>query len=118
MSTEPKSLRIAKLRNGAEEAFPLIALVTMQIRDLFEGKGWVPGEGPLPPVMVYELVAKARDRNHKFFGDIGKHLAKTTFFDDEEGHMHDSIRNIVISSFEGELTALQLINPLHESELL
>lgn len=112
--TDPNH-RTVKLRNGTEEFYPLVAVLTLTLRKLVSCDDYKVGD-PLPPVVIYELVAKARDRNHTVFTGIGEPLKALALFDTEEGAMHDSTRNIVLSSFEGELDDLKLVNPLHDSE--
>ena len=114
--TDPNH-RAVRLRNGAEEFYPLVAMHILVLRDMMEGKGWKIGQ-PLPAVVLYELVAKARDHSHRIFdAKIGEQLVSYKMFEDADGRMHGSTRNIVVSAFDGsELMDLRLVNPLHGSE--
>lgn len=62
-------------------------------------------------IVLYELVACCRDRNHQPFGNAGEKLAALELRR-EDGTIHESIRNIVLSAASGEGLDLTLGSPL------
>lgn len=89
-----------RLKNGTEEAAPLVATMLITLRLLATGQ----------PIHLYELVEKARNRSHVFWGDIGKQLAKMKLVE-VDGSMNDSIRNIVLSAVEGDGLEMRVVSP-------
>lgn len=61
--------------------------------------------------MAYELVMKCRDKNHQLFGNTGERLKKLRLIE-EDGSIHGSIRNIVLSSAEGEGLEMTFKSPV------
>ena len=98
-----------RLKNGIEEAKPLVAVVMLSLESLFkEGKG----------IVFYELVEICKDSNHKPWGTaIGEDLKNLSLASEVDGKwlVHDSIRNIVLSAAEGEGLDLRLVNPVAET---
>lgn len=88
-----------KLKNGSEEVEALVATTMMALRGLFDEK----------PMVVYELAMLARDRNHKPFGGMTADIETVGLV--QEGQMHGSIRNIVLSAVEGEGLEITLGDP-------
>jgi len=118
-----------KLKNGTEEALPLVRITMLSLSALIEKN----------PIAFYELVMKCRNQNHKFFGNTADELVKLSLvtesgrltsqevisigkrLDLKDGdsipeniqyHVHDSIRNIVLSAVEGEGLSMKLTNPI------
>ena len=87
-STKPETVT---LKNGASEVKGLVTVTMLMLHDLLQDK----------PIVFYELVMKARDPNHKFFGCSGDNL-KAVSLVQGNGQIHDSIRNIVLSAVKGE----------------
>jgi hypothetical protein len=98
-------MKIAKLRNGSEEALPLVAVTRMIVERLMEG---FPGA-----IDLYELVQKCRNPDHQFFGDSGKRLIAEGLVD-ASGHIHSSTRNIILSMATGEDLKMVFVNPVVE----
>lgn len=89
------------LKNGAAEFKPLVTVTMSSLRSLLQDK----------PIVFYELVMKSRDPNHKFFGRSGNDLKVLSLVQADE-RIHDSIRNIVLSSAEGEGLEMVLTSPI------
>jgi hypothetical protein len=98
-----KKMQIATLKNGSEEAMPLVVITQMIVNRLMEG---FPGV-----IDLYELVQKCRDRDHRFFGDSGKRLEAEGLVD-KGGGIHDSTRNIILSMASGEGLTMTFGNPV------
>lgn len=96
-------MNILKLKNGSEEAEPLVKGIMMILNQLMQG---LPGA-----IDAYELVEKCKDPSHKMFGDSEKHLIDIGLMDGL-GRIHDSIRNVVLSSAIGEGLELRFENPV------
>lgn len=94
-------MQMVRLKNGAEEAEPLVAVTMMSLRNLLQQS----------PIAFYELVMLCRKPGHKLFGNADKEL-KALSLVDPSGHVHDSIRNIVLSATSGEGLNLSLGSPI------
>jgi len=88
------------LKNGSEEAEPLVKVTMMSLRNLMETN----------LIAFYELVCLCRDGKHQLFGNTGEVLGKFSLV--SNGQVHDSIRNIVLSAAEGEGLDMRLTNPV------
>lgn len=93
-SQEPEAVT---LKNGATEFKPLVAATMLSLGKLLQDN----------PIAFYELTMKARDSKHEFFGNVGSEL-KLLALIQENGNLHDSIRNIVLSVVEGEGAMMRL----------
>lgn len=91
------------LKNGAEEALPLVDVAMLSLRTLMAEK----------PIVLYELVQLCRDRKHQLFGKSGDdlHALKLIEKHGDGVGVHDSIRNIVLSAVEGDGLEMALGNP-------
>lgn len=89
------------LKNGQEEARPLVVATMMALRSLMAEE----------PIVLYELVMKCRDRDHRFFGNTGERLQELALAQ-PDGSIHGSIRNIVLSATSGEGLDLVLHSPV------
>jgi len=98
-------MEMTTLKNGTEEAEPLVTITMMCLRDLM-------GSDPLA---VYELVMLARDRNHELFGNARQRLEARSLVQ-HDGRMHDSIRNIVLSAASGDGLDMVLQSPVAPQE--
>jgi hypothetical protein len=63
------------------------------------------------PMAVFDLVMKARDNNYQFFGDAEMRLQEHGLVE-KNGQIHESIKNIVLSAFEGEGIDIVFVNPV------
>lgn len=99
-------MEVVKLKNGKEEAKPLVATMMLILREMFQ----------TDPILAYELVQFARlGPKHQFFGNAGERLVERNLVDkraDGSYSMHDSTRNIVLSAVEGEDLDMKLVNPV------
>lgn len=94
------TMEIAKLKNGTEEAKHLIQMVMLSLQTLMQEN----------PIALYEVVMKARDSKHEFFGNTSEILRKLKLIQ-SDGSLHDSIRNIVNSAAQGDGLDLCLVSP-------
>lgn len=93
-------MKTIRLRNGTEEAEPLVKVTVMSLQRLVQEH----------PISFYELVQVARDRSHRPFGNSGDVLASLSLLQ-PGGRMHQSIRNIVLSATDGEQLDVSLCDP-------
>jgi enolase len=103
-------ITVVKLKNGAEEAEPLVKVVMLSLSSLFEA------DRMDYAFAFYELVMKARDPKHEIFSNVHKNVLKDLALVQSNGRMHDSIRNIVLSAVEGEGLAMKLVSPFAAQE--
>lgn len=94
-------MKVVTLRNGAEEAKPLVTVTMMHLKRIMDEK----------PLALYDLVMKYRDREYEFFGSNGGYL-KSLRLVDQDGSIHNSIHNIVLSATDGDGMDMILRSPL------
>jgi len=90
-------MEFVKLKNGSEEPVPVVGATMMSLENLLHT---YPGH-------FYELVMKCRDRSYKLLSDSQKVLRALGLIQNEsigyeEGSVHSSIRNVVLSAVEGD----------------
>jgi len=90
-----------RLKNGSEEAGAMVGVVMMSLRKLVETN----------PIAFYELAMLSRNPHHELFGNTGKALSKLALLS-ADGHVHNSIRNVVISAVEGDGMDMVLRSPV------
>lgn len=61
----------------------------------------------------YDITLIARDKSYKHFGRNGEILCRLGFIN-RDNSMHDSIRNIILASVEGDMVELKLVNPIQK----
>lgn len=83
--------------SGREEAVALVTTCLMSLE-------WLAKDHP---TAFFELSCLARNHEHRLFGNTDE-ILKSLFFVQPSGAMHDSIRNIVLHSIEGEGLDLRL----------
>ena len=93
-----------KLRNGAEEAKPLVAVTMMHLETLMNER----------PLALYDLVMRCRDTNYEFFGTNGDYL-KSLNLVGQDGSIHGSIRNIILSAIDGDGIDMVLRSPVQNN---
>lgn len=93
-------METVKLRNGAEEAKVAVITVMMAVNGL-------------DPITRYELVMKCRNCDHKLFGNTREKLQQLALVG-PDGRVHETIRNIVVSSAEGDGMAMTFGSPVAE----
>jgi len=94
-------LDLVELRTGAKVFEATLVAITVSLEDLLRANF----------TAFYELVEIARNPNHKPFGNAVTVLHERGLLD-EDGQMHDTIRDVVLASAEGEGTRLCLVNPV------
>ncbi len=101
---EVEEPEVVTLKNGMQEVKQLVAVTTMSLRGLMAQK----------PIVFYELVQLCRNGDHRLFGRSGDDLKALSLVSQhgDQWHVHDSIRNIVLSASEGEGMDLKFVNPL------
>lgn len=95
-----------RLKNGADEALPLVSVIYNNLHLMVSEGG----------IHFYELVMKCRNRNHQFFGNAQEKLHALGFIQ-ADGSIHDSIRNIVLSSVEGDGMNMSLVSPIKTEQI-
>lgn len=99
-------METVQLKNGAEEAVPLVNVTMMSLRKLFDEL----------PIVLYELVMLCRDSNHKPFGNCAKDLLDLNLIG-PSNRPHNSIRNIVLSAVSGDGLDMTLGSPVATKEI-
>lgn len=96
---------MTKLKNGAKEASPLVAVTMTSITHLWESG--------LPGVLTLsDFVQICRnDPKYRKFGRNEDDLKQLNLLR-LDGSVHESIRNIVLSAFSGEGLNLELRSPI------
>jgi predicted NBD/HSP70 family sugar kinase len=104
-------LTMVKLKNGAEEAEPVVKLVVMSIRTLLES-------GKMEDTLAFfDLVSKARDPRYKVFSPVQENILKRLALLQPDGNIHESIRNVVLSAVVGESFEMRLVSPVAAKEV-
>ena len=98
-------LKEAQLRNGTSEFRPLVILIHSVLDGLLKKD----------PVSFYEIVQKARNRDHVMFGKSGQ-VCKDISLLKPDDSMHGSIRNIILSSVAGDGLSMRLVSPVAVGE--
>lgn len=93
---------MVRLKNGTEELSTLIAVVMLSLKNLI-------GDDP---ISFYELVMKARDRNHKVFSQHQIDVLTRLGLMEPEGNLHQSVINVVLSAVTGEGLGMSLGDPV------
>ena len=103
-------IKVVKLRNGAEEAAPVVSAVMMSIWQIWK-------EGLKGMLSIYELNKLCKNSNHKIFSDdYAKLLVSYGLLNEATHSPHDSICNVVVSAFrEGkEIYDFSIGSPIAE----
>jgi len=93
-----------KLLNGSEEADVLVTVVMMSLKSLWN-------EGLAGVLAVYDLHQLCQNPNYSAM--YIKHLNSLNLVSDD-GSVHDSIRNVVMSAVQGEGLEMTLRSPIAE----
>ena len=95
---------IVRLKNGSEEPYPIVAVITMSLGDMLD-------QG-LPGVLsAYDLVERCKNSKYQMSEDTEKDLIKQSLLQ-RDGQPHSSIRNIVLSSIQGEGLEMKFVDPI------
>lgn len=101
-------MNTVKLKNGAEEAEPLVKVVMMHLTTMWE-RG-LPGV-----LMAYDLREICEGRGDQVSKDTIRDLKKLGLVE-EDGRVHDSTRNIILSAMSGEGLDTELVNPIADGQ--
>lgn len=93
-------METVKLKNGTEEVEVLVQTTMIALENVVNTN----------PIAAYELVELCKDASHKPFGNAGDILEDLSLVNN--GQVHTSIKNIVLSAFEGEGFDLHLTFPV------
>ena len=94
-------MNIVTLKNGTQEAEPLVKVAMFSLSNLIEQD----------PIAFYELVMLCRDRSHSLFGNTPDKLHSLSLIE-QSGQPHDSIRNVVLSAVSGDGLDMELHSPV------
>lgn len=92
-----------KLKNGIEEAEPLVQITMLSLQGMFDDVRGV--------TLFYDLVMRCRDRGSKMWDTQLEELQKRGLLQ-PDGQPHDSIKNIVLSAAVGSGSDMRLQNPI------
>lgn len=95
-------MKMIVLKNGAKEPEPSVVVITTNLRLLLNSASGA--------IALYELAQLCKDEKHRLFGTTGKILEQFRLI--ENGYVHDTTRNIVLSSVEGEGLQMRLVSPI------
>jgi hypothetical protein len=90
-----------KLKNGAVEVDALVTATMVSLYSLWKKK----------PIVFYELYQKCLNNDHKLFGNAGADLKDLSLVN-EDGSVHNSIKNIVLSAVTGDGLSLTMVSPI------
>lgn len=88
------------LKNNTKEPKVLVSTTMITLENLVNTN----------PIATYELVELCKDASHKAFGNAGKILEDFSLVNN--GQVHESIKNIVLSAFEGDGLDMHLTFPI------
>lgn len=91
------------LKNGTEEVKSIVTATMMTLENLVE----------IHPIAAYELNEICKNPGHKLFGNAEDILNKFGLMD-SNGKIHSSIKNVVLSAFEGKELEIHLTNPIKQ----
>ena len=91
-----------RLKNGSEELSTLVAVTMMSLKNLIKSD----------PISFFELVSKARDRNHQVFSKHQTNVLVGLGLMEREGNLHNSISNVVLSAVTGDGLDMTLGDPV------
>lgn len=89
------------LKNGAIEAKPLVVVTYMTLERLFDEN----------PFMLADLYYKCKDDSSWILSQHQAELEQLSLIDSNE-NIHDSIKNIVLSSIEINGDKIKLVSPI------
>jgi len=92
------------LKNGTEACLPLVTVTMFSLNKLIE-------DGKI--IVVHELVQLCRNHDHVPWGKTGEDLKALSLVENRDGwHVHDGIRDIVLSAANGEGLGMSIGNPV------
>ena len=102
---EPRKIQPVQLANGTFVPDVLVTTTMIVLRDLVDNDA----------ISFYELAMKCRDASHPFWGSTEETLKKAALIE-ENGEIHDSIKNIVLSAVKGDELEMTLGSPFPEQD--
>lgn len=90
-----------RLKNGTEEVESLVVVTMLSLEHLMDER----------PLALYDLVMMCRDSSYEPFGDNGDHLKDLRLID-QDGSVHSSVRNIILSATDGNGMDMVLQSPV------
>ena len=93
---------MVRLKNGSEELSTLVAVMMVSLKNLIK----------TDPISFFELVSKARDRNHEVFSRHQTGVLVGMGLMEPDGSLHSSISNVVLSAVSGEGLDMTLGDPV------
>lgn len=91
-----------RLKNGSEELSTLIAVMRVSLKNLINSD----------PISFFELVSKARNRNHQVFSKHQVDVLKGLGLMEPDGNLHQSVINVVTSAVTGDDLDMTLGDPV------
>lgn len=102
---------VVRLRNGSELPKALAMVGLSQLLPLIKSQDLQ------DHLALYELREKARNPNHKFFGTLGEKLRSLGLVD-ESGQVPSYVKDLVLSSAQGEGLDVRYVNPIAKTQVL
>ena len=102
---DPRKIQLVQLANGTAVPDVLVTTTMIVLNDLASND----------PIVFYELTMKCRDTNHPFWGSTEETLKQAALIKDN-GEIHDSVKNIVLSAVKGEDLKMTLGSPFPEQD--
>lgn len=96
-------MRTVRLKNGTNEVVKLVKMTMFNLREMMNSE----------PMVILELVEKCRYDAYIFWGDFEQRLKDRSLIL-PNGRVHQSIKNVVLSAFEGEGMDIVLVDPIKE----
>jgi hypothetical protein len=103
-------MKTVTLRTGAEEPDATVKVVYSSLRAMMDPN---PEHNTRPGdfLALFDLASKCRNRDYQFFGNNEALLVERGLVQ-PGGRIHDSVRNVVLASVEGEGMEMRLVNPV------
>lgn len=96
-------MKTVVLKNGAEEVESLVVVMMLSLERLIQTN----------PIAAYELVEVCKNHTHIPFGNTGDVL-KYSGLMESNGQIHTSVKNVVLSAFEGDGLNMHLTSPVKQ----
>ena len=90
------------LKNGTKERSELVLSVMTILESMFKDH----------PIVFMEFVELCRNPHHQVFGDVLEQYSELISIGDTKYHVHERVRNIVLSAVSGEGWTMCLGNPV------
>ena len=94
-------METVKLNNGSEEPRQLVETIMKSLRQLIKEK----------PGAFHDLVVRCDGSSCPLYGDGGEELQELPLIQDENGEIHDSVKNVVLSATVRGGVFITLVSP-------